>query len=494
LPSFADVLGKLESPRAAAALLQAVKDEPPGRGKAVEDAEAYSRAVVEALKRTRSDEVKGWIAGEGFKRAGPGRLQVLLRLVAALKLEAARGAVIESLGHPSAEVAQAAVEAIERIGLGDDAGKLEELLSKGKKPSLALRIQILDALAVSGSESGMAVVMKAARDTDPETRAIALGSLGRRLAAPGAVEALIAGLEDPAHEVRNAALRALNRARARPMIGALIRFIEKEKDEKLRLDALQLLIRASGKNMGLLTDDWRKWWSVAEASFEFPKDDGKAITSVKSYDLEYFGIEVSSKRIAFLVDASSSMLETVPVKSRPEDSDDEAGAAPGRTKGAGKGDGGNAGAEKRGRARKIDILKKELSRVIQKLPADTHINIVYFHSNYSSWKKELHPLAGPGRKQAVDFVQGLQNGQGTNVFDTLEFALKDKRVDTIFLLTDGLPTRGRLTEPAAIRREIGIQNRVRGATINCIAFGEESPLLKDLAAENGGVYRFVDSY
>jgi len=35
---------------------------------------------------------------------------------------------------------------------------------------------------------------------------------------------------------------------------------------------------------------------------------------------------------------------------------------------------------------------------------------------------------------------------------------------------------------------------VRNATINCIAFGEESPLLKDIAAQNGGEYRFVNSY
>jgi hypothetical protein len=40
----------------------------------------------------------------------------------------------------------------------------------------------------------------------------------------------------------------------------------------------------------------------------------------------------------------------------------------------------------------------------------------------------------------------------------------------------------------------GVQelNRVRGITIHCIAFGEESDLLKQLAAQNGGVYRFVE--
>ena len=106
----------------------------------------------------------------------------------------------------------------------------------------------------------------------------------------------------------------------------------------------------------------------------------------------------------------------------------------------------------------------------------------------------LQPLAGSGRARAVRFVEAITTGSGTNVFDSLEATLKDRRVDTIYLLTDGNPTRGRFTAPAAILKEIGALNRVRGATIHCIAFGAESKLLKDLAAQNGGKYRFVDSY
>jgi hypothetical protein len=143
---------------------------------------------------------------------------------------------------------------------------------------------------------------------------------------------------------------------------------------------------------------------------------------------------------------------------------------------------------------KIDVLKRELSGVIKKLPVDTHINILCFDATYRTWQKQLQPLGGNGRALAVKYVEDLKTGQGTNVFDTLEAALKDRRVDTLYLLTDGLPTRGRLTAPEAILREIAAQNRVRGATIHCIAFGEESELLKDLAAQNGGKYRFVDSY
>ena len=68
-------------------------------------------------------------------------------------------------------------------------------------------------------------------------------------------------------------------------------------------------------------------------------------------------------------------------------------------------------------------------------------------------------------------------------------ALKDRKADTLFLLSDGKPIGGTFTKPADILREIGAKNRVRGAKINCISFGQETPFLKQLAQQNGGVYR-----
>src|SRR5690606_9155766 len=135
-----------------------------------------------------------------------------------------------------------------------------------------------------------------------------------------------------------------------------------------------------------------------------------------------------------------------------------------------------------------------LARVIKKLPADTSINIILFDGQFRPWQKELQSLAGRGRDKALEFVRSISTGGGTNVFDSLEHALEDRRVDTIYLMTDGEPTRGRITDPDGIVTEIERLNRVRGVTIHCIAFGEESDLLKRLAAGNGGDYRFVDEY
>ena len=66
------------------------------------------------------------------------------------------------------------------------------------------------------------------------------------------------------------------------MIAPLIKVIEKDPEERLKVQALQLLVQVSGQNMGLVAADWRKWWEIAEARFEFPKDGKKGSTGVGS--------------------------------------------------------------------------------------------------------------------------------------------------------------------------------------------------------------------
>lgn len=193
----------------------------------------------------------------------------------------------------------------------------------------------------------------------------------------------------------------------------------------------------------------------------------RGIGSVDASDYDYFGISIWSKRLVFVVDRSSSMTQVVPVRM----------------------DG-----EQMGTARKIDILKRELERVVGGLPYDTMLNIVTFDANFNSWQEELQPICGAGRARVVTYVRSITAGYGTNVFDSLEFVLTDPRVDTIFLLSDGRPSRGRITNPEAILQEIGRQNRVRNVTVHTIAFGAESEFLRQLAAQNGGMYRYVDHF
>ena len=139
-------------------------------------------------------------------------------------------------------------------------------------------------------------------------RVLALGSLTLRPEDEKARDALLAALKDRAPAVRKSALRALGAFRSKAVIAPLIERVGKESDPQLRIDAAQLLVDLTGQNMGLVAEDWKKWWSGVESNFAVDaKQTGK--TRVVAPKLAYFGIEVSSKRISFLIDASASMLE-----------------------------------------------------------------------------------------------------------------------------------------------------------------------------------------
>lgn len=456
------------------------------------------------LKNSKDPAARTWLAGEAYQSAGGNtdRLLVLARLAGELKLDGARDELVKLVGHRSGELAITAIEALAAIGAGDAIGRIAAALDKPGADA-RLRARALDALV--GSPGGIEFAIKAASAKDPELRAVAMGSLALRVSDPRAMKVLLSAFEDPDSSVRNVALRSLRYIRLKPMVGALIRVVGSHPDESFKVRALELLVNVSGQNFGLAAVDWKKWWDQTEAAFEFPKREETGFTTVKKRGLEYFGIEVSSKRLGLIVDISSSMRQMVAVKAESleeeeeEEVEEDAGGtsrtrvAPAvKKKKKKKKDG--AIVLKDGKARKIDILKKEMTRLLKKLPADTSLNMISFDATYKPWQKALQPLRGKGRAKALSYVAKITTGSGTNVFDTLEFALKDKRVDTIYLLTDGLPTRGRIKAPAAIIKEIDILNRARGVTIHTIAFGAESGLLQQLAERNGGQYRFVDRY
>ena len=499
--SLPKVLEKVDSVAGAEQMMALVKA--PSKGRDAADESAYRSAVRASLRVTKNDDVKSWLSDDAFGgRGNAGKLEVLALLAGDLKLEDARAQLEKLVENPSSDVAAAALESLTKIGVGDSAARIATALNKrrgSKDPTFLM--YAMDALGSSDSEEAYEILSRFATGKDPTLRSIAMGSLGR-MPGPRATVTLIQALQDRDSSVRSNALRALTARKSKAVVGVLVSFLETEEEQRLKVDALKLLVNLTQQNFGLVSADWQKWWKFAEATFEFPKGSGKdGGTSVKTYDLEYFGIEVSSNRLGFVVDISSSMTQSVPVKklTAAERKAQEKKEPKGRTVSRG-GDrrGGDDGKDqpkvKDGKARKIDILKAELARVIKMLPPTTQINILTFDANFKAWQKQLQPLAGSGRARAVGYVRSINTGSGTNVYDSLEHALKDKRVDTIYLLTDGQPTRGKITDAPTILKEIAKQNRVRGATIHCIAFGEESDLLKKLAAQNGGQYRFVDSY
>jgi Mg-chelatase subunit ChlD len=142
--------------------------------------------------------------------------------------------------------------------------------------------------------------------------------------------------------------------------------------------------------------------------------------------------------------------------------------------------------EKLGDLTRLEHAKKELTRVLNQLSKDAAVDIIFFDDRLEPLAKQLVPVKGNLPKMLA-LIQTVQPRGRTNIFDALDLALSIKDVDTVYLLSDGDPTDGRVIDPGDILREVRKINRLRQIVIHTIEIGS-SPFMKALAEQNGGQY------
>ena len=145
-----------------------------------------------------------------------------------------------------------------------------------------------------------------------------------------------------------------------------------------------------------------------------------------------------------------------------------------------------------GQARKIHIAMRELSRSIGELPDYAYFYIVLFSSGATvppmqdDWNRARPSTV----RHFIRWLGQVDPGGGTQPRSAFElvFSLKE-RPDVIFFMTDGQITNFSADEVAAHT------SRGRRVVINTIAFGDPTSqdLLREIARQSGGVYRFVAS-
>jgi hypothetical protein len=168
-------------------------------------------------------------------------------------------------------------------------------------------------------------------------------------------------------------------------------------------------------------------------------------------NVDFFGMKVRGRYIAFVIDCSGSM----------------------------------------GEAGKLQAALDELRRTVLALPADANVFVIFFNSgasqvgSFSSWVQAKSPAC----KQLVDAFGSVGSGGGTNPTPALEIAFAQRpRPDEIFLMTDGMMT-------GDVRGEIARMNRTSSARtrVHTIAFGQDADraTLEAIAADNAGNFRTV---
>ena len=178
----------------------------------------------------------------------------------------------------------------------------------------------------------------------------------------------------------------------------------------------------------------------------------------------FYGLPVVSKRAVFIVDQSGSM---------------NAAAKTNRYTGEGT-------------ATRLKIAQAQLKLALENYADGGLFNVVFFDSSVSKWQKKMVKMTTGNREDAIKWSQRMRPRGATAIYDALEFAFGLEGLDTIYLLTDGQPSAGKINNAKRIRELVRQWNAVKHITIHCVAIGGDNGLLRGLAEDTGGLITVVE--
>ncbi len=390
-----------------------------------------------------------WIQGGLSSKSNYIRLLSLFGLAGSRSpkvLEALR----KALSDRDPRIQREAARALGASGDARGARFLERMLRKGP---LVNRLEALDALhrLRRKDPAWRKTLVKLLASPYPAFRAHALDLLAG-LGARDIFDKAVKGAVDRNWMVRSAFYAFAAKVRDPRAVPLLIDRLGVETG-RLKQEVEKALHEIAGLTFGYDIKQWRYWWGREKDKFT-PPPRRKPVARKRRYGITYYGIPVVSRRVVFVLDVSGSMA-------------------------ARTGTGGRT---------RLDLAKEALVQALTRFTRETRFNIIFFHTRVKAWEKKLMPATRANQKKAVRFVRSTRPMGATNLYGALESAFRNRDADTIYLLSDGSPTAGKVLDPGAIIRDVLSWNRARRIVIHTISLGTPSPLLERLARETGGQY------
>ncbi|MDA1195328.1 MAG: hypothetical protein O2894_09090 [Planctomycetota bacterium] len=371
--------------------------------------------------------------------------------------------------------------------------------SGGDWPYRAAAVRVA-VLTMGEKESWSHLLRTIDKDDDPRVRLAALDALA---GASERWEDLVIGrLADPSWSV---ALRAADIARERKLHRAVPHLINglTSASPRVAQGLGQALKELTGENFEPYVDIWSKWWEDHKAEFE--KDvEVKGGKTPEFPRIHFYGVEIKSDRVLFIIDISGSMkLETK------NDNPLERWKPPPTVTGPGSPPPPPPPPEEILSGPKIDVAKHELKKAIEAMPKEYAFNIIAFNQGATAWKDKMLTAAPKIKEEAYEWIRSLDARGSTFTDGALRMGFEiaglinyDEKypniaIDTIVLLSDGAPTDtsfpvAKLMDHEIILEHVREWNRKKQVVIHCIAVDMQpgNEFMQKLAAENGGT--FVD--
>lgn len=425
------------------------------------DSERVRETIVLVLQKTRSPEVKEWLRTQGLD------------------------------GHTG--VTRAYVARV--IGDLRDAEAGPSLMRHVEDGFWLVRAHVARALGLLGHEPAIPTLKEMAKDKAQKVRIAAFDAVACFGEKAGSAWLPVSDqLGASAWQVRSAAADCLGALGRMEAVEPLISRMETESG-RIREDIHQALKKITRDDLGKNPQYWRDWWEREKERHgggipprgEKPREPPQGENRYAE-EPTYYGLQVFSQGIGYVLDASGSMASTIRID-------------PGWLK--------RQRREYPPAASKAALARDEIAASLKSLDPRTRFNIYYFRSDAFTWKKEMVPAtpsnvdSAIGRLGAELPTTGTTGGGGqTNYVDVFRLVLDVQKgndivgnfgdtPDTIFFLTDGEPTSGDITDADILASWFRELNRFARVKVNVITFGNlgvDPEFLRRLADENGGVF------
>ena len=404
--------------------------------------------------------------------------------------------------------------ALEILGMRAPKGIAEKLLAKVNSLPIPERSAAILALERSQSAEALPLLVKLLKERAVEVRLAAVSTLCGILSfysdetqenqgnndvskewTPIVVEALKKLLaREKSWQVKSATIDGLVRLKNHQSIPVLIAAYKSEaklgkrKNVFLMENFHDALAGLTGVDMPRNRPQfWEKFWEENGSGFRYapkPKKGEKAKKKDSGGYVKYFNLNVRTKRILFIIDFSGSMREKVRLKTRYAGNNEHV---------------------------KYELVKRELEKVIRALPKDAVCNVIFFNHEVSVWREgkggqpALVPMTDANKSDLLQYLWETNPGGSTNLYGALEKGLSmgsrgvfDKyyktAYDSLFVLSDGAPSAGKITDTNLILREVAKINKLRRIRIHSIVFGDATNnlrFMKGLAEQSGGQFHHV---
>ncbi|MEW6747093.1 MAG: HEAT repeat domain-containing protein [Planctomycetota bacterium] len=425
------------------------------------------------------------VGGRAFDRLSE-ELRPYLKQGADIRTDAAAMRTMEertALGKHLIQEERVLDEIIASLAGNRDEESIRHLATLPRKPrDWRARARLAEVLGKIGSELACEELHKLLDDSDPRVVCYAAEALGL-IRAAASVAPLSKLLKASNWQVRAFAVTSLQEIGHVDAIAALIKALSGETGILSRMIG-DALVKLTGASFGSNYEAWSNWWR--ENADQLAAQGAKKVSvppkaAVPSHDpFTYYGIKTVSERVLFVVDISDSMNDQADETVVPPD------GMPKRT--------GN-------KRPKILVAKDQLVDALVQLAPATSFNIITYNKYVQSWKPALVQATPRNKNEALAYVLDIKASEATNIFEALELAFEyagsgaydrayPSQVDTIFFLTDGKPTEGRIQDPQEILEAVRRLNRVSAVTIHTIGVGylHDREFLKAMATQNGGQY------